>query len=74
MCAAAQVLVHKHDDAMKYLTEAEEYLTSVEDGIPANVLRKWVEEEDIWLARVVDMRNHKTLDNPFVAPKAESTS
>ncbi|KAI0735656.1 hypothetical protein C8Q76DRAFT_611678 [Earliella scabrosa] len=70
----AQVLVHKHDDAMKYLTEAEEYLTSVEDGIPANVLRKWVEEEDIWLARVVDMRNHKTLDNPFVAPKAEMLS
>ena len=65
----ATVLVHKHEDALKYLREAETYLESVEKGIPPEVLAKWLAEEAEWLSKVVDIRNHKTLDNPFVSPK-----
>ena len=64
----AQTLVHKHEEALKYYAQAQSYLESVECSIPPAILAQWREEEGEWLRKVVDIRNHKTLDNPFVAP------
>ncbi|KAI0706563.1 hypothetical protein C8Q76DRAFT_630169 [Earliella scabrosa] len=67
--AMAQTLVDKHEEAVKYLAQAKDYLDQVEMSIPAEILEQWKQEEAEWLAKVVDIRNHKTLDNPFVAPQ-----
>ncbi|KAI0744400.1 hypothetical protein C8Q76DRAFT_604248 [Earliella scabrosa] len=65
----AQTLVHKHEEATKQWTLAQEYLNSIEEGIPLQVLCEWRREEAEWLSKVVDIKTHKTLDNPFVTPK-----
>ena len=65
----ARTLTDKYDEAVKYRDKAKTYLDGVEEGIPGHVLRQWKEEEAEWLTKVVDIKNHKTLDNPFTAPK-----
>ena len=62
-------MVRKHEEAVKQWRLATEYLGSVSEGIPLEVITKWRSEEAAWLAKVVDIKNHKTLDNPYVAPK-----
>ena len=69
---AAQTLSDKYEEAVKYRDQARKYLDSVEEGIPGDVLSRWRAEEDEWLSKVVDIKNHKTLDNPFTAPRDSS--
>ena len=68
----AQTLADKYEEAIKYRDQARKYLDSVEEGIPSEVLSRWRAEEEEWLDKVVDIKNHKTLDNPFTAPKDSS--
>ena len=65
----AHTLVAKHEDAVKHWKLAQEYLASVEEGVPLAVVQQWRREEATWLQQVVDIKNHKTLDNPYIAPK-----
>ncbi|KAI0691552.1 hypothetical protein C8Q76DRAFT_771966 [Earliella scabrosa] len=70
----AKELVTKHTDAEKFLGEAKTYLEKVEAGIPDSILHQWIAEEAEWLRQVVDIRNHKHLDNPFAPPKDDGMS
>ena len=65
---SVQTLCDKYEEALKYLAQAKEYLDRVELSIPPPILAQWRIDEAEWLEKVVDIRNHKTLDNPFVAP------
>ncbi|KAI0711729.1 hypothetical protein C8Q76DRAFT_623155 [Earliella scabrosa] len=68
------IFLQKHDDAVKYHSEAKAYLVSVEAKIPPEVLQQWKDDHAAWLEKVVDIKNHKTLDNPFVARKDDGLS
>ncbi|KAI0686970.1 hypothetical protein C8Q76DRAFT_635860 [Earliella scabrosa] len=65
----AKELVTKHTDAERFLGDAKRYLEKVESGIPDEILKQWIAEEAEWLTKVVDISNHKGLDNPFTSPK-----
>ena len=69
----AAALCDKHDEAQKYLSQAQAYLTDIEARVPPSVLEQWRADQEDWLLKVVDIRNHKTLDNPFIAPKSDGT-
>ena len=70
---AAKELVTKHTDAEKFLGDAKGYLEKVESSIPDLILKQWIAEEAEWLSKVVDISNHKGLDNPFTSPKDDGT-
>ena len=67
----AQTLKHKLEEAEKQLQQAEAYLEGVEAKIPPEVLTQWKREHQEWLLKVTNVKNHKTLDNPFVAAKGD---
>lgn len=52
---------------MKNRDEARTYLEGVEQDIPEDLLTTWKEEEADWMKKVVDIKNHKTMSNPYVA-------
>ncbi|KAI9068138.1 hypothetical protein FKP32DRAFT_1609054 [Trametes sanguinea] len=64
----ATTLSAAYKDAQKHLDESAESLQKLEATIPAAKLAEWKKEEAKWLELVVDIANHKTLDNPFSPP------
>ena len=63
------MLVQKHKVATKSKSEADDALAALEEEIDQDVLTEWKKQEAAWLASVVDMAQHKDLDNPYQPPK-----
>ena len=62
----ADFLVDKHDVAEKRFEDAQAYFDSIETSINDPVMvAAWRKEHDEWEAKVVDVKNHRDMVNPF---------
>lgn len=50
-------------------TAASTYLDTVESSIDPPELAQWKQAERQWKGKVVDIAQHKDLDNPYEPPK-----
>ncbi|EIW51995.1 uncharacterized protein TRAVEDRAFT_136413 [Trametes versicolor FP-101664 SS1] len=62
-------LVDKHNTAEELFEEAQAYLSELEQSIAPEKVDRWRQEEAEWQRKVVDVRQHKGLDNPFEPPE-----
>ncbi|TFK87312.1 hypothetical protein K466DRAFT_491107 [Polyporus arcularius HHB13444] len=69
-----RTLAKKYREAKKQLRTSSRFLTKFEKSIDSVTLATWKKEEAEWLAKVVNIKNHKDLDNPFVPDVDESLS
>ncbi|KAI0648456.1 hypothetical protein C8Q79DRAFT_905667 [Trametes meyenii] len=60
--------------AEKKLVSTTRYLARVEKGVMETELADWKGEEAEWLSKVVDIANHKELDNPYSASGPQALS
>lgn len=65
----AKMTSKKHDRARREFSKAKDSLTQLETQIETATLREWRREEQEWLAKVIDMRHHKELNNPYEPTK-----
>lgn len=66
-------LVDKHNTAEALFEEAQDYLSELEESIAPEKVARWRQEEAEWQRKVVDVRQHKGLDNPFEPPEQTGT-
>ena len=63
---AVEHLTEKHRIAEKRFADADAYLTSMEQSIDdENLVATWRKEHDEWETKVVEVKNHGHMDNPF---------
>ena len=55
----------KYDQARTEYVRAKDALLRLETQIEPGTLAQWKVEEQNWLEKVVDMKQHDTLDNPY---------
>lgn len=72
ICAVYE-LVEKHNTAEELFEEAQTYLSELEQSIAPEKVDRWRQEEAEWQRKVVDVRQHKGLDNPFEPPEETGT-
>lgn len=72
ICAVYE-LVDKHNTAEELYEEAQTYLLELEQSIAPEKVERWRQEEAEWQRKVVDVRQHKGLDNPFEPPEETGT-
>ena len=68
----ARTLHKKYREAKTQVRRSRRFLQEFERSIDPATLAQWETEEAAWLAKVVDIKNHKDLDNPFVPNVDES--
>ncbi|KAI0063770.1 hypothetical protein BV25DRAFT_1767553, partial [Artomyces pyxidatus] len=61
----ATELARKHKEAVAGYSRTRETLDETEEEIPDNVLRDWLHEEEEFVKKVVNIKNHKKLHNPY---------
>ncbi|KAI0060783.1 hypothetical protein BV25DRAFT_1806721 [Artomyces pyxidatus] len=66
--------VAKHREALAGHEVAQDLLNKTEAQIPTEMLEDWKKEEEDWLAKVVDIKNHATLNNPYEAENVKGLS
>ncbi|KAI0349249.1 hypothetical protein OH77DRAFT_1415382 [Trametes cingulata] len=62
-------LVEKLDTALDMASLTAEYLAGVEKELDKAELAAWRKQEREWKQKVVDIKEHKTLDNPYEPPR-----
>ena len=55
----------RYAEELKYVKTLEDGDDDDEEGIPPEVLREWKDRLSAWSKLVVNIENHKELDNPF---------
>ena len=70
-CVAVKATCKKYDEARVHLKEAERTLVTIEGQVASDMLKGWKDEERVWLVKVVDMKEHERLSNPY-EPRKEA--
>ncbi|RDX43436.1 hypothetical protein OH76DRAFT_1458396 [Lentinus brumalis] len=65
LCGLARDLTKRYLQACTLSSKVDERLRKLESGLDAAALAEWKKLEQQWLVDVVDMKNHKQLDNPY---------
>ena len=61
-----RTLHKKYREAKTQMRRSRRFLQEFQRSIDPATLAQWETEEAAWLAKVVDMKNHKDLGNPSV--------
>ncbi|KAI0715493.1 hypothetical protein C8T65DRAFT_738584 [Cerioporus squamosus] len=67
-----RALHEKYQEANRQYCRSCMFLDKSEKSIEPTTLDQWKAEEAVWLAKVVDIKMHNDLDNPFVPDVDES--
>ena len=66
ICCLAETLHRKWQEAVKRRDEERAYIMGLEQDIDEEQIQEWRQRLDAFYIGVENIRNHKTLDNPFI--------
>ena len=71
--SSASLLVRRLKEAREMRGALYEAMRDTETTVPKEKLNAWREEEQRWLSKVVDLKEHENLWNPYEIAKTEGT-
>ena len=66
---SAEALLTKHKEAVTQAAAAAQVVAEIERKFDVRTVDAWKVQETDWLGKVVDIKHHRELDNPYEVRK-----